>query len=105
MLFGFVGLIVERISGSEFMYNVLPNCCCWAVALSAVQALNGLGPDATTGAAPAATATTTSATAHTPPSVTNLLLMETSSRRSRDPSTPHKVLAGVAGSSPVPRFC
>src|SRR6476661_7283844 len=67
MFFASLGLIVERISGSAFMYKTLPAACC-AATLSAVQPLNGLGPEARIGPAAAAVATIASVAAHAAPS-------------------------------------
>src|SRR6476646_1932966 len=77
MLLAFVGLIVERISGSAFMKRMLPACCC-AATLSSVHPVNGLGPDARIGPAAAAVATTASVATLAAPSVMRLFPIESS---------------------------
>src|SRR5215468_4356998 len=63
-----------RGSGSAFGNSVLPRSVCCAVALSAVQPVNGLGPDATTGGAAEAVATTANAATHAAPRVSSFCI-------------------------------
>src|SRR4051794_34650818 len=65
MLKGFVGLMSERGSGSAFGYKVLKACC--PTGSSAVQPVNGLAPEATTGGLADAAATSTSPVTHAAP--------------------------------------
>src|SRR6185437_5064575 len=68
MLAGFAGFTSARGSGSAFGYSVLPSSDSWSATLSAVQPVNGLGPEAVTvdvrvyGPADAPLATTSAAT-------------------------------------------